>query len=654
MATFPSSEPLEGEQSTWQAIDRLLEQVAGQARQVCNPDRFFPLLLENLLPAMAADFAAVWLISRDRVARRYATSAESAHAAWISIEQVEQVVGSGQSRVLSVAQGDQHHAATAFLCPLVDDETVVGVLEVHQSPTVSGEIQQSYCELLSTFAELATDFHCRHQLRRLRCQRTNREQIDHFIRSIHQSLDLSQTCYAIANEGRRLVGCDRLSVLVHKRGQLSIQAISGLDQFDSRSEELCQLTRLVRATARTGEPLWFEGDASNQPPVIEELVQTYVDLSCTRAVAVLPLHQAPADQRSSAGCVGALVFERFDGRPFQPDERDLLADVSRHVEPSLRSAVKFNSLPLLWLSRLLQSGGWLLGGRRLPRSLLVVALTAALVASSLVIQTDFEIQCRGTLQPVARREIFAPSDGSIELRVGYGERVRPGDLLLVLHNPDLDYEHTRVLGEIQTTETQLLAVQASSVSSSRTDRDPRDVYQLGADEERLKELLRGLRRQRDVLQQQRQDLRIVSPIEGRVLTWNVKELLQSRPVRQGQKLLSVVDPDGPWELEVNVADHAIGHVLAARQDTSDLDVDFFLATDPAVVHQGTVRRVALSSETNAREGTSVRVTIAVDQSGLVQPRPGAGVVSKIHCGRRSVAYVWLHDVIDVIRTRILF
>ena len=177
---------------------------------------------------------------------------------------------------------------------------------------------------------------------------------------------------------------------------------------------------------------------------------------------------------------------------------------------------------------------------------------------------------------------------------------------------------------------------------------------LGADGERLKELLRGLRQQQDVLQQQRQELRVVSPIDGRVLTWNANELLQSRPVRQGQGLLSIVDPDGPWELEVHVADHEIGHVLAAQSETRELAADFLLATDPAMVHQGTVRDVALASETNERLGTSVRVTIVVDHSDRLQPRPGAGVVAKIHCGRQSLAYVWLRDVIDVIRTRVLF
>ena len=31
-----------------------------------------------------------------------------------------------------------------------------------------------------------------------------------------------------------------------------------------------------------------------------------------------------------------------------------------------------------------------------------------------------------------------------------------------------------------------------------------------------------------------------------------------------------------------------------------------------------------------------------------------GVIAKIDCGRRPLGYVWLHDLIEAVRTRILF
>ena len=376
MATLPSSKSLDDVQTTSQAIDLTLQKVASKAREACSPESFCAVLFEVLLPAMAADIAAVWLVGRDQEARRFATSCEAMDAAGAS-QQVEQVVRSGHFLVLRRKQEGERPAATVFLSPMADDDGVVGVLEVHRARSVSGEIQDGYVELLSAFAELATDFQRRHQLRQFRFLLTNQERFDSFVTSIHQSLNLAETCYAVANEGRRLVGCDRLSVLVNMRGRFKTQAVSGLDSIDSRSEEICQLERLARAAAATGEPLWFDGDASDQPPVIEALIQSYVDLSCARTLAVIPLQEPLTDGPSPTACIGVLVFEQFEGGPFQPGDRETLAAVVRHGTPAIRSALNFSGLPLLWMSRLLQRCGGLLGGRRLPRSVLVIAVTLA-------------------------------------------------------------------------------------------------------------------------------------------------------------------------------------------------------------------------------------------------------------------------------------
>ena len=35
-----------------------------------------------------------------------------------------------------------------------------------------------------------------------------------FARAVHETLDLRETCYTIVNEGRRLLGCDRVTVAI--------------------------------------------------------------------------------------------------------------------------------------------------------------------------------------------------------------------------------------------------------------------------------------------------------------------------------------------------------------------------------------------------------------------------------------------------------
>ena len=85
-----------------------------------------------------------------------------------------------------------------------------------------------------------------------------------------------------------------------------------------------------------------------------------------------------------------------------------------------------------------------------------------------------------------------------------------------------------------------------------------------------------------------------------------------------------------------------------------MKLSFLLAMDPDHTYEGRVRKVAMTTDTLDEGGPQVLVTASVDRDALPRLRPGASVVAKIDCGRRSLGFVWLHDVWDAVRTRVLF
>ncbi len=123
----------------------------------------------------------------------------------------------------------------------------------------------------------------------------------------------------------------------------------------------------------------------------------------------------------------------------------------------------------------------------------------------------------------------------------------------------------------------------------------------------------GLEKQLEILEREQHALTVKSPITGVVLTWETDERLDARPVRRGQRLLTVAQPDGDWLLELFVPDRSIGHVLAAQQSMPELKIDYLIATDPAVTHHETVDSIALSTEAHEDDEPSVRVTARVDR-----------------------------------------
>jgi hypothetical protein len=133
------------------------------------------------------------------------------------------------------------------------------------------------------------------------------------------------------------------------------------------------------------------------------------------------------------------------------------------------------------------------------------------------------------------------------------------------------------------------------------------------------------------------------------------DLLIHRPVHRGDTLMSIVDPAGEWQLEVLMPEDRMGHISRAQHELgSELTVSYILATDPGVTHLGKVQEVHQNAEVRGEEGNTVLVKVAIDKRQLADPRPGAQVTVKIACGRRSLGYVWFHDLAAFVESRILF
>ncbi len=95
-------------------------------------------------------------------------------------------------------------------------------------------------------------------------------QIESFARLIHGTLNPTEVAYHVANEGRKLVECDRLCVGVrHARQRVTVEAVSGADVVEKASTHVRRLRFLMEAVLQWGEPLMFKGakDAGLPPAV---------------------------------------------------------------------------------------------------------------------------------------------------------------------------------------------------------------------------------------------------------------------------------------------------------------------------------------------------------------------------------------------------
>lgn len=675
----PSQTELADAEQTWREIEDQLDRLAGLARSAVAPEAFFRQLLDGCVDTLAAVGGAVWICD-DRETLRLAyhinlrQTGLDQHAHGSQHIQLLNLAIRGTETIaippLAEAASDPFSGELAedeakpsnpsryclLLGPVLVDHEPAAVIEIVLRPGRSPAANEGSLRFLDAVCELAADFQRSQQLRSLRNLQREWTELDRFARRIHESLDLKKTAAAIVNDGRRLIGCDRVSLIIQRGSGCRVSAISGVDTFDRRSRVVRLQQRLARLLIRADEPLYYDDTEEEVAPEVESLLQEYLDASSTRALIILPLTEALGEgRRQRVRRLGALVVESFEGS-LDDRQRSSTAMAAEHSRVALMNALDVRCIPLMPLWRTMARIGWLMRLRQLPKTLTALAIVGAGAAALIAVPADFDIEARGQLQPTVREHIFAPDDGVIDrLEVDHGADVVPGQTLAVLRQADLDIEFERINGERKTVSKRLAAIQAARLTNRPTDPESRTRYhQLTAEEEEIKEQLRSLDAQYEIFQQQRSQLEVASPIHGRVITWDLQRKLTSRPVVRGQTLLTVADLEGSWVIEAQVPDDQVGHVLEAQQAQSEpLRVSFMLETEAGVYREGLVRDIAMTTDRDQLERPSVLITIDFDakaaRTEAEEPlRPGAGAMIRIHCGERRLGYVWFRGVIEAV------
>ena len=157
-------------------------------------------------------------------------------------------------------------------------------------------------------------------------------------------------------------------------------------------------------------------------------------------------------------------------------------------------------------------------------------------------------------------------------------------------------------------------------------------------------LNRALERQLDVLRARRDELVVLSPISGTVVTWNAMQKLAARPVRRGQVLLTIAETNGEWELELELAERDVGYVRRHYQSVPRVTVDYALPQEPNSTRSARLIDISPAAQLNADAARTVSArALAADADDNT---PGTSVDARIRCGRRALGFIWFRDLIE--------
>ena len=677
-------------QTESQNADKIKEEVRQVIRRLTELsqtqddfDQFCGEVLDRLVDITGAHGALFWQITGNGVPKltHHAGSAphdqarailspenEKHNQAILDVVQQKTPVGlSSQSFIdESNAGGDAVPFLMLFSPVLNRQKNPVGAVELIQRGEVSNQAQEGYLRFLTQIAALFQRWHERQEESTEVAARSGsiNEKME-FISEVHRSIDFKETAYAIANESRRVLGADRVSVGRWDGKTCKILSISSQDRFDNRANVVRKLGNVATASVGADSTFWITGNTDEIAPEVAKKINEYLDESHSRTLAVIPLAIRPPDvpdlnmtkRGQRVRKLGALILEYFDDEVPQDTIREDCDLIVEQSQLALENARKHNEI---FLQPILKKLGWLqqtLFGDHLKKTITGLSALAILFLAMVFVPWEMKMKVDGVLHPEIRRHVYSVSKGVVtSVEFEDGQTVRTGQPLLTMVDYDREQQMKARLIERNRLKSQLLTM-ATQIrqASSAGDRDR--VSALESERAAIGAQLNSVNEQlQNDSEMMKELMELSAPIDGTIITWNPQQRLKGLVVEPNQTLVSVYQMDGMWQLEVNIPQMKVGYVTRAQErvladddpDNNKLTAVFAMSTNPNTTYEGVLERVSIRPHTDESGIQKYRAIIKVDPKDMEKSelKPGAGATVKIYCGKERLYKACFHQIID--------
>jgi multidrug efflux pump subunit AcrA (membrane-fusion protein) len=545
-----------------------------------------------------------------------------------------------------------------------------GTLELVQRGDISTKAQEGYLRFMNQISQLFQRWFEQQDLSRLGENADSWGSRMEFISEIHRSIDHDETAFSIANEARRLLNCDRVSVGKWNGRTCKVKAISSQDRFDNRANVIRLLSNVATASVSSESPFWVTGSTDGIAPEVAKRINEYLDESHSRTLAVIPLFAKPPEvpnlemssrHKRKPKKLGALIVEYFDADVTEVQIEEDLNLIVKQSEIALENTRKHSEIFMLPVWKRL---GWLqklLFRDHFAKTMTGLAALGILTLAMLFWPKELKMKVDGVMHPTIRQTIFSKTDGIVE-EVLVGERadVVAGQPLLKLENQDLKMQIDTTLFELENIDLRISDL-GGQLSNPRT--DPRNLNDIGMQIRQNESRKKALEKQLELWRLKEEYQTVSSPITGTIVTSELQRRFNEFPIEPNFPLLEVADLKGEWRLELKIDQGEIGYVDEAfrRNDNKPLDVEFKIGTNPNLNLKGTLKKSDVETRAIQSQATGepvIRAIVQIQPDELKQLkdelRSGAGVTAKILCGKRQLGFVCFYQIIDFFRTKVIF
>ena len=408
----------------------------------------------------------------------------------------------------------------------------------------------------------------------------------------------------------RWSGCQRVLLgLADRRGQCCLAEVSDDLHVDKRGEiARAAEAALDETLTNTGASSWTIGDES---PIFGRLTR----LAPADALVGIPLRD------SDGNPVGAVLFcgTRTWGKGL---------GIPQRLETAARPVAA--TLSLLRDTRGTWSRRWQLKLARVREQLRgrFVLASVAVLAGLLALPVPFKPKCDFTVEPVKRRYVAAPFDGTLESTfVEPGDMVQTGQVLASLDERELRWE--------------LAGLEAEYVAAKKR-RDTARAKQEAAQSQLAVLEMQKIQTKIQTLRHRTENLQIQCPIDGVLVSGDLRRT-EGAPVSIGQTLFEVAP------LERMIAE------IEVRQD----DVAFVREGMPvnlrfeAFPHEDWSGKITtLHPRAELRQAQTVFIAEVELDNAKGQLRPGMNGRAKITSQQRSIGWILFRRPANALAQRV--
>jgi hypothetical protein len=713
-----STNPPTGQQPDKNRFSQLIDEAFTKASKLAGstlaPSEFYEQFLNTAITAIGAPAGAVWLrtpqgflqvacqLNLDKVGLDAKRGGRQCHNEIlrqvfqaqpprpVSIEPQGQV--SGLAEPGQVPARNLTDYFTLFAPIVQEDKTAMGLLEIFQDSTHDPRMYPTFLNFSVQMAGYASQYHKFSNTRQAAGLDRVYTQVEAFARLIHGTLNPTECAYHVANEGRRLVECDRLCVGIRHGKKTTVESVSGADVVEKAATHVRRMRQLFDAVLVWGDKLVFKGEKDESlPPAVIHALDDYLAESQPKLLVVQPIRdEREKDEKKPARSV--LLLESFN----PPENIDPMIQkldiVAKHAAPALFNAAEMKSIPLKtiwWPVKKVQDG---LGGKARLITFSIIAALIALTVAMVFVPYQLKMDAKGELQPTQLHYVYSAEAGKLRnLLFKPGNRINPGATVAELYSDEIGEKYRKIRDEVVINRTKADSMRSQdtknfSPSDLATHNQRLAEFEANAqNNERLRdEMIRlyNLDTKRPgvmFVPAPTLDPSKVSP-DARLTVLNSDNTneLMNRVLRPNEPIQKLGYYEGEWHVHLKVPQRNLGHVLkaftdAAHYKTDDkgkkyLDVDLLVTSESDTKYFGRLYEEDLAREVipnrddhNESEPVSVgyvKIDISQIPEGRRVPRTlfasGQEVHIRILCGQHSLGYSLFHGVWEWFYEKVVF